>query len=139
MGYPRFCPRMLPGGEDCTYLAPSILAFRCHLPIYHGVRLASRQRGHVATEFFISMSHDEARRQRIRLGNRQGGHGEIRRQLRQICISISVDTDGATPVAATLRTRRSIRRVHCDQLPPGRLSVRDSIVDLLGINYGVGP
>ena len=73
------------------------------------VNVVSRQHGHLATEFFIPMSADEARQQRIRLGNRQGGRGEIRRQLRQTCSArTSASASASTPMAPPLSLPRFV-------------------------------
>ena len=61
------------------YVAPSIHAFRRHLTVHHGDRLAVGRYGRA--ERYIAMAPDELCRRRLRLSCRQGGRAEARRQL----------------------------------------------------------
>ena len=74
------CPRVLPGGRPCAYVAPSLQAFRRHLVNYHAERLVVSGSGRSRQECYI-FAPEEVDRRRAMLACRQGGRAAVRRQM----------------------------------------------------------
>ena len=75
------CPRVLPGGRPCAYVAPSLQAFRRHLVNYHAERLVMSGSGRSRQECYITLAPEEVDRRRAMLACRQGGRAAVRRQM----------------------------------------------------------
>jgi len=75
------CPRVLPGGRPCAYVAPSLQAFRRHLVNYHAERLVVSESGDSRHECCITLAPEEVDRRRAMLACGRGGRAAVHRQM----------------------------------------------------------
>ena len=91
----------------CRYTAPSVLAFRRHLVMWHQERLVVSHRGGYS-EVFLPLSPEVAARRRSRLQNRQGSRSSARQSRIQDHLSPPFNEDTTNYIPAGYGSPRSL-------------------------------